>query len=160
MIERPSVPPYAEHGEGDHAQHGGGASTVATARKLRGELSLPEGLLWQRLRRRAGGVKFRRQHPLGPYVLDFYCPVAKLAVEIDGAAHDVGNRPRRDELRAHYIVSRGLQLLRIAAADVLRDPDAAADAILRAALPLHPSPAASGPPPHASHGEELASGTA
>ena len=146
------VPLHAEHGEGDRPQGGGGA--VQRARRLRRAMSLPEGLLWQRLRRQASGAKFRRQHPLGPYVLDFYCPAASLAIEVDGdMAHAA--RAGRDEARERFIAARGLQLLRLPAKDVLADPDAAADAIVRAALPLHPSPAASGPPPHAAHGEEL-----
>ena len=89
-------------GEGDHAKHGGGGipavraptRTVRTARRLRRALSAPEARLWSRLRERAPGRPvFRRQHPIGPYVLDFYCAKARLAVEIDGASHDMGDRP-------------------------------------------------------------------
>src|SRR5689334_16373959 len=60
---------------------------VVKARELRRHMSLPETLLWRLLRRAPNGVAFRRQHPIGPYVLDFYCPSAKLAIEVDGAAH-------------------------------------------------------------------------
>ena len=67
------------------------------ARRFRRELSLPEKLLWVRIRR--GELHFRRQHPVGEYVLDFYCPAAKLAIEVDGAAHDFGDRPARDDRR-------------------------------------------------------------
>ena len=67
------------------------------ARRLRRELTLPEKLLWVRLRR--SDLNFRRQHPIGHYVLDFYCPAAKLAIEVDGAAHDFGDRPARDDRR-------------------------------------------------------------
>jgi very-short-patch-repair endonuclease len=118
------------------------------ARRLRRELSLPEKLLWVRL----GGaeVRFRRQHPIGPYVLDFYRPSAKLAIEVDGFAHDTGDRPQRDEVRTEWIRSQGIQVLRIPAKDVLADPDAIADALLRlCAEPLHHSAALSGPPPRA-----------
>jgi len=59
------------------------------ARRFRRELSLPEKLLWVRIRR--SELNFRRQHPIGEYVLDFYCPAAKLAIEVDGAAHDFGD---------------------------------------------------------------------
>ena len=148
------VPPRAQRGEGDRPQGGGGASTVTRARTLRKTMSLPEGLLWQRLRRRAAGARFRRQHPLGPYVLDFYCASARLAVEIDGVSHDAGDRPNRDERRDLFLATQGLRLVRIAARDVLADPDEVADRIAGlAALPLHRP--AGGPPPHASHGEEL-----
>ena len=118
------------------------------ARRLRRELSLPEKLLWVRLR--GAEVRIRRQHPIGPYVLDFYCPTVKLAIEVDGAAHDFGDRPRRDDVRRLSLAEHGIELLRIPAKDVLADPDEIADAILRlCAKPLHHSATPSGPPPHA-----------
>ena len=94
-------------------------------------MSLPEVLLWQILRRRSDGPKFRRQHPIGPYVLDFYVASLKLAIEIDGAAHDMGDRPERDEARDRWLASQGIEMLRIAATDVLADPAAVADSIVR-----------------------------
>ena len=104
--------------------------TVRVARKLRREMSLPEVLLWQRLRQAA--VRIRKQHPCGPYVLDFYCAKAKLAIEVDGIAHDMGERPPRDEARDLFLQQRGLAVLHIAAAEVLRDADAAAESIVAA----------------------------
>ncbi len=118
------------------------------ARKLRRELSLPEKLLWVRLR--GAEVRFRRQHPVGPYVLDFYCPAARLAIEVDGAAHDFGDRPQRDEARTEWLRSQGVEVLRIPAEDVLADADAVADALLRlCSEPLHHSASPSGLAPHA-----------
>jgi very-short-patch-repair endonuclease len=117
-------------------------------------MSLPEVLLWQRLRRRSAGVKFRRQHPIAGYVLDFYCPAYRLAVEVDGEAHHRGERPSRDARRDAVLRANGLTILHVAAADVLRDPDGVADAVTRAASPLHRP--LGGPPPHAGHGEDLA----
>ncbi len=143
-------PPRAEHGEGDQPQAGGGAKRP---RQLRRTMSLPEVLLWQRLRGRHGVAKFRRQHPIGPYVVDFYCAAAKLAIEIDGEAHLHGTRPDRDDRRAAWLHAHGLALVRVAAIEVLRDVDGVADRLARAALPLH-QPAA-GPPPHARHGEDF-----
>ena len=117
------------------------------ARRMRRELSLPEKLLWVRLR--GAEVRFRRQHPIGPYVLDFYCAAKKLAIEVDGFAHDTGDRPQRDDRRTQWLRSEGVDVVRIPAKDVLADPDAVADALIRlCAEPLHHSPAASGPPPH------------
>ena len=130
-----------------------GASDKAfkKARKFRRELSLPEKLLWVRLRRNE--LNFRRQHPIGEYVLDFYCSAAKLAIEVDGAAHDFGDRPGRDERRNKWLKGQGLEVLRIAAKDVLRDPDEVAEALIRlcseAAEPLHHPATPDGPPPHA-----------
>ncbi len=131
----------------------GPEATIRRARGLRKAMSLPEVLLWQRLRAHSRSLKFRRQHPSGPYVADFYCHEARLIVEIDGLAHDMGDNPRRDGERDAWFAARDLHVIRISAADVLADPDQVADAIVRTALPLH-QPAA-GPPPHASHGEEL-----
>ncbi|MGG8896335.1 endonuclease domain-containing protein, partial [Escherichia coli] len=83
---------------------------VAIARKLRRDLSLPEALLWQRLRGRQAGLKFRRQHPVGPYVVDFYCPAVKTVIEIDGQAHDRADRPDRDAARESFIAENGLHM--------------------------------------------------
>lgn len=121
------------------------------ARRLRRELSLPEKLLWVRLR--GAGVRFRRQHPIGAYVLDFYCPTARLGIEVDGFAHDTGDRPRRDAVRSQWLRDEGAELLRIPAKDVLADPDRVADGLLRLcdsrAQPLHhPRFRGDGPPPH------------
>ena len=71
-------------------------ATLRRARALRGAMSLPEVLLWRVLRRRPGGLKFRRQQPAGPFVADFYCHEARLIVELDGEAHNRGYRPFRD----------------------------------------------------------------
>ena len=128
----------------------GPQATVKKARQLRRTMTAPEVILWHRLRRKPGGFKFRRQHPAGAYVLDFFCSEARLAVEVDGIAHDMGDRPERDERRTRWLDEQGVQLLRIPAKDVLADPDAIADALIRlCAEPLHqPSPSAkAGPPP-------------
>jgi very-short-patch-repair endonuclease len=117
-----------------------------TARKFRRELSLPEKLLWVRIRRNE--LNFRRQHPIGEYVLDFYCPAAKLAIEVDGAAHDFGDRPDRDNRRAAWLKGEGIEVVRIPAKDVLRDPDEVANAIVGMCKPLHRPALPDGPPPH------------
>ena len=119
------------------------------ARRLRRELSLPEKLLWVRLR--GAQVRFRRQHPIGPYVIDFYCPAAGLAIEVDGFAHETGDRPQRDEARTEWLLKQGVEVLRIPAKEVLADPDEVADALVRmCAEPLHhPRLRGDGPPPHA-----------
>jgi very-short-patch-repair endonuclease len=94
----------------------------------------PEVLLWVRLRvRQADGPTFRRQHPMGPFILDFYCPVAKLAVEVDGFVHETEDHPERDERRDAWLEARGVQVLRIPASEVMRDPDSVADSVRRTA---------------------------
>jgi very-short-patch-repair endonuclease len=83
-------------------------------------MTLPEVLLWRALRRKAvDGLRFRKQHPMGGCVLDFYCPSAGLAIEVDGLAHDMGENPARDIRRDAGLASRGVRVLRIPAADVL-----------------------------------------
>jgi very-short-patch-repair endonuclease len=85
-------------------------------------MTLPEVVLWQALRKgQLAGLRFRRQHPIGPYILDFYCPTARLAVEVDGAAHDTAERARHDERREALLAAHGITVMRVAAADVLRD---------------------------------------
>ena len=101
------------------------------ARAQRKAPSLPEGLLWRELRGRAGGIKFRRQHPVGRYVLDFYCAAAKCGFEIDSMAHDMGMRLVRDEARDAWLAERGIQVVRIPAREVLADPVVVAEAMVR-----------------------------
>ena len=123
--------------------------TVERARKLRRAMSPPEVILWHRLRRRPGGLKFRRQHPAGPYVLDFFCSEARLAIEVDGISHEMGDRAERDENRRIWLEGRGVATLRVSASDVTRNPNQVVEWIVASCLqrsnPLH-QPAA-GPPP-------------
>ncbi|WP_442680280.1 endonuclease domain-containing protein [Sphingomonas sp. ASY06-1R] len=132
----------------------GPSRTVKRARKFRREMSVPDVVLWTRLRLRPGGFKFRRQHPAGSYILDFFCNEAKLAIEVDGASHDMGDRPARDAMRDQWLDREGVDTLRIAAGDVLGDADAVVEVIVAACLqhgnPLHH--ASHGPPPRS--GEE------
>ena len=99
-------------------------ATVARARSLRRTLSKPEACLWQVLRTRPAGLKFRRQHPLGPYVLDFYCPTARLGIEVDGRSHEMGDNVARDRTRDRWLEQQEVRVLRVRAADVLSDLDA------------------------------------
>ena len=109
--------------------------TIETARHLRRNLSPPEARLWSRLRARTPGAPvFRRQHPIGPYVLDFYCAKARLAVEVDGIGHDLGDRPQRDLRRDAWLRSEGVSILRIPASEVMRAVDDVVDSIVRAAI--------------------------
>ncbi len=108
-------------------------AAVLRARELRRSPSLPEGLLWQVLRTRPNGLKFRRQHPLGPYILDFYCPAAKLVVEVDGAGHDMGDNPARDARRDEWLQGQGLRVIRFSADEVMKDVESVVTAIRLAA---------------------------
>jgi very-short-patch-repair endonuclease len=111
----------------------GPQETKAFARKLRRELTLPEVVIWQAVRgQRLEGFRFRRQHPIGPYVLDFYCDAAKLAVEIDGDWHGMGDQPERDSARDAWFAARGIETLRISARELLEEADGAIVALLDA----------------------------
>lgn len=102
----------------------GPPKTIRLAKRLRREMSLPETLLWRELRKRPSGLKFRRQHPAGAYVLDFYCDAVRLTVEVDGESHARGDRPQRDAVRDAWLGERGIRTLRISAKQVLDDVEA------------------------------------
>src|ERR1700730_18659201 len=96
------------------------ALTIARARELRRQMSPPEVIVWEMSRaNRLDGIRFRRQHPIGPYILDFYCSAAQLAVEVDGAGPDIAERVQRDERREAWLARQGIKVLRIAARDIL-----------------------------------------
>lgn len=118
----------------------GSSDTNVRARRLRSEMSLPEVTLWKALRLRPDGLKFRRQHPAGLYVADFYCHAARLVVEIDGTAHDFGDRPQSDAKRDLWFEAAGLHVLRIPAREVLRDLDAVVCHIIATAAHAAPPP--------------------
>lgn len=104
------------------------------ARFLRRRLSLPEGLLWRAIKcGKVGGLKFRKQHPMSPYVLDFYCHAARLCVEVDGAAHGLGRQQANDARRDAWLADKGIRTLRIAASTILNDVDNAVRLIVESA---------------------------
>ena len=107
--------------------------TVRMAKRLRREMSPAEVFLWQQLRVQEI-VKIRRDHPFGPYAFDFFCAKAKLAIEVDGIAHDMGNYPQRDAARDLYVAANGVETVRISASEVLKDSLAAADSVVRMCL--------------------------
>jgi len=112
------------------------ARTRGLAKRLRRTMSLPEVLLWQAIKgRKLDGLQFRKQHPLGPYVLDFYCDAAKLCVEVDSYVHGTGQRPERDERRDVWLAERGVRTLRISASLVLDEVDDAVASIRQALEP-------------------------
>ncbi|MFM5916098.1 MAG: endonuclease domain-containing protein [Novosphingobium sp.] len=107
------------------------SSDVPKARQQRQDMSLPEVLLWNLLRKSPDGVHFRRQEGIGKYVLDFYCAKVRIGFEIDGIAHDMGDRPERDAARDAWLEDQGIEIVRIPATDVLKSPEDIAEAIVR-----------------------------
>ncbi len=100
---------------------------------MRRTLTQPERTLWSLLRRNELGLHFRRQHPIGPYILDFYCAAARLAIEVDGPVHD--DQQARDERRTAWLATEGIHVLRFSTADVESRPAAVLKAIALAAPP-------------------------
>ncbi|WP_246202863.1 endonuclease domain-containing protein [Sphingomonas lacunae] len=93
-------------------------------------MTVPEVKLWQELRKRPDGLKFRRQHPAGPYIIDFYCAAARLAIEIDGAAHDNAARIQSDERRSVFLREQHIATMRVPAEAVMENFDGAVLRIL------------------------------
>ena len=90
----------------------------------------PERILWRQLRNRNfAGYKFRRQHPLEDYVLDFYCPSAKLAIELDGGGHNYRAGQIRDRTRSEFLARHGVIVLRFWNHQVRRELDSVLRAI-------------------------------
>ncbi len=100
------------------------------ARHFRKALTPPEARLWQRLKGKPDGIHFRKQHPIGPYIVDFYCAGAKLVIEVEGQIHNDPAVAHRDEIRTAWLESQGLEILRIPGADIMCDPDEVALGII------------------------------
>lgn len=86
---------------------------------LRNNMTEPEKRLWQILRNGQMGVKFRRQHGIGHYIADFYCPELKLVIELDGDSHFLGNAPDYDRKRNDFMLSLGITTIRLNNEDVI-----------------------------------------
>ena len=89
----------------------------------------PERLLWARLKDRRNGIVFKRQFPMDPYILDFFCYRARLAVEVDGQRHGEAAQAAHDDVRDARMARLGIETYRVPAADVYRNADAVADGI-------------------------------
>ena len=98
---------------------------------------MTDARLWYSIRRHGlEGYKFRRQHPFGPYILDFYCAQARLVVEVDGGQHSEGDSLRHDTVRTGYLEAHGLRILRFTNLEALQETDLVLNAILEALKPL------------------------
>ena len=117
---------------------------VERARDFRQAPTRSEATMWQALRsRRLSGLKFRRQHPVGPFILDFYCPAHRLAVEVDGPIH--AQQSGRDALRQRLLEEHGIRFVRLTSVEVEQHFNSALLKILGAVtegcVPSHPFPA-------------------
>ena len=135
---------------------------IENARELRRNPTEVEEIAWQFLRRpQSRGVKFRRQHALGPYVVDFYCPQRRLVVELDGGVHGQQAQVRRDARRDAHLRKMGYRVLRFSNGIIERAPEAFADKVIEAVRslpemrgrivwPLTPTRGETSGPPHPS----------
>jgi very-short-patch-repair endonuclease len=120
------------------------------AKRLRQNLTDAERLLWRHLRaHRFQGQKFRRQQPLGPYILDFVHFGAKLVIEADGGQHSESSS---DAVRDDWLTSEGFRVLRFWNDQIFKDTEAVLEVILQALAETSPSPPA--PPPPGGRGEK------
>jgi very-short-patch-repair endonuclease len=97
--------------------------TLLRARVLRGRMTGAETLLWSKLRPGLGEMRFRRQHPIAPYIADFACIRARLVVEVDGATHGSDAERRHDVRRAAFLKSRSWKVVRVTNDEVYRSLD-------------------------------------
>ena len=120
------------------------------AREMRGRMTDAEALLWMLLRnRRIAGAKFRRQHPVGRYILDFYCDEKRLGIELDGGQH--GEAVVYDQRRDDWLREQGIKVLRFWNNELLVETDAVMETIYRA-LTEPENKAVKAPPPQAGEG--------
>ncbi len=115
-------------------------STVSKARYLRKEETKAEKMLWKELRNNNIGVKFRRQHPIDMFILDFYAPAIKLAIELDGSVHNIKENKQYDEARTEYLKSKCITVLRFWNSEVEENLDKVLEKIKREIKNLTPQP--------------------
>jgi very-short-patch-repair endonuclease len=102
---------------------------IENARAMRKGPTDAEAFLWRGLRHKQMGVRFRRQHPVAGYILDFYSPAARLAVELDGGGHAESTQGRRDQERDLELGRLGIRVLRFWNPEVIRAPDSVLEVI-------------------------------
>jgi very-short-patch-repair endonuclease len=133
--------------------------TVYQARQLRKRMSPSEIRLWRVLRLRPEGLQFRKQHPFGDFVFDFFCKDAGVAVEVDGTAHDMGDNPARDQQRDRLVRQQGVETMRISAEDVRTNLDGVVLHIVQRCLERTPPPHSVRSPSPSNDGEDAGSRT-
>ena len=122
---------------------------VQNARALRASGTDAEQALWRHLRsRQLNGHKFRRQHPIGPYIADFACVEARLVVELDGGQHAQADALKHDERRTQFLLAQGWHVLRFWNHDMLAEPAGVLQTIVQALAHPPPPPPPAPPPPY------------
>ena len=106
---------------------------------LRANMPKPEEILWQRIRRKQLGVKFRRQHGIGRYIVDFYCAELKLVIEIDGDSHFSDEEKEKDTIRDAFMETLGIKVLRFTNEEVMKQTESVLErlfSLVRSSNPL------------------------
>ncbi len=110
------------------------SEAVEKAHRLRKAMTAAEQRAWWLLRdRNLRGMKFRRQHPIGKFVVDFYCQQSRLAVELDGSVHAQPSQARKDSAKDAYLRGLGIRVLRLPNGMVLEDPETFCNKVSKAA---------------------------
>ena len=122
------------------------AKILANARELRANMTDAEQTLWQAIRKEQLGVKFRKQHPMPPFILDFYCVEKKLAIELDGGQHNDAEAVTYDAKRSEWLKAQGIIVLRFWNNEVLTNLDGALTVVADSLQnpPPQPSPVGGG----------------
>ncbi|CAE6919551.1 putative protein [Vibrio sp. B1FIG11] len=98
--------------------------------QLRTNMPKPEEILWQRIRRKQLGVKFRRQHGIGRYIVDFYCAELNLVIEIDGDSHFSDEGKEKDTIRDSFMETLGIKVLRFTNEEVMKQTESVLERLL------------------------------
>jgi very-short-patch-repair endonuclease len=107
------------------------------ARSLRANATKAERKLWRRLKsKQIEGLKFRKQHPIGPYILDFYCPEVKLCIEVDGGQHNESSHIQSDATRTNFLEAHGVTVIRFWNVEIFDNLDGVVEAIMEQAWSL------------------------
>jgi cyclase len=120
--------PYKQGGMFEGASH----LIFQSAKELRENMTAGETILWMYLKNKIGGLKFRRQHPIGVYIADFYCHKAKLIIEIDGSIHDLPGIRQKDDIRQKELEGWGYEVIRFSNEQVLTQIETVLETIEKA----------------------------
>ena len=102
--------------------------------QLRTNMPKPEEVLWQKIRRKQLGVKFRRQHGIGRYIVDFYCAELNLVIEIDGDSHFSDEGKEKDTIRDSFMETLGIKVLRFTNEEVMKQTESVLERIIQFSL--------------------------
>jgi very-short-patch-repair endonuclease len=133
----------------DYLLHLGTSDKIfSMAHSLRQEMTDAEKLLWKALRnRKLNNLKFRRQHPIGQFVADFYCHEAKLVVEVDGSIHRLANISERDEGRTFELNRKNIKVIRFTNEEIFGDINMVLEKIVQSVENISPTNTSPRPSP-------------